>query len=31
MARSYRVDAGRLTLFDGGGNESLTFEAEPSL
>jgi len=28
-ARSYRVDAGRLTLFDAGGNESLIFEAVP--
>jgi heat shock protein HslJ len=27
QARSYRVDAGRLTLLDAGGNESLTFEA----
>jgi heat shock protein HslJ len=27
QARSYRVDAGRLTLFDAGGNESLIFEA----
>jgi len=26
QARSYRVDAGRLTLFDAGGNESLIFE-----
>jgi putative lipoprotein len=31
QARSYRVDAGRLTLFDAGGNESLIFEAAPSL
>jgi heat shock protein HslJ len=27
QVRSYRVDAGRLTLLDAGGNESLTFEA----
>jgi len=27
QARSYQVDAGRLTLFDAGGNESLIFEA----
>ena len=27
QARSYRVEAGRLTLFDAGGNESLIFEA----
>ena len=27
QARAYRVDAGRLTLFDAGGNESLIFEA----
>ena len=27
QARSYRVEAGRLTLFDAGGNESLMFEA----
>jgi len=27
QARSYRVDAGRLTLFDAAGNESLIFEA----
>jgi heat shock protein HslJ len=27
QARSYRVDAGRLTLFDAGGNESLIFAA----
>ena len=27
QARSYRVDAGRLTLLDAGGNESLVFEA----
>ena len=27
QARSYRVHAGRLTLFDAGGNESLIFEA----
>ena len=27
QARSYRVDAGRLTLFDGDGNESLIFAA----
>jgi len=27
QAHSYRVDAGRLTLFDAGGNESLIFEA----
>jgi putative lipoprotein len=27
QARSYRVEAGRLTLFDAGGNESLSFEA----
>jgi heat shock protein HslJ len=31
QARSYRVEAGRLTLFDTGGNESLIFEAAPSL
>ena len=31
QAASYRVDAGRLTLFDSGGNESLIFEAAPSL
>jgi heat shock protein HslJ len=31
QARSYRVDAGRLTLFDAGGNESLIFEAARSL
>ena len=28
QASSYRVDAGRLTLFDAGGNELLIFEAE---
>lgn len=27
QARSYRVESGRLTLFDAGGNESLIFEA----
>ncbi len=27
QARSYRVEAGRLTLLDAGGNESLVFEA----
>jgi len=27
QAKSYRVDAGRLTLLDAGGNESLIFEA----
>jgi len=27
QARSYRVEAGRLTLLDAGGNESLIFEA----
>jgi heat shock protein HslJ len=27
QARSYRVEADRLTLFDAGGNESLIFEA----
>ena len=27
QARSYRVEAGRLTLLDAGGNESLMFEA----
>jgi len=27
-ARSYRVEAGRLTLLDAGGNESLIFEAD---
>jgi heat shock protein HslJ len=27
QARSYRVEAGRLTLFDAGGNESLIFDA----
>lgn len=27
QAKSYRVDAGRLTLFDAGGNESLVFES----
>jgi heat shock protein HslJ len=27
QARSYRVEAGRLTLLDAGGNESLSFEA----
>jgi heat shock protein HslJ len=27
QARAYRVEAGRLTLFDAGGNESLLFEA----
>jgi heat shock protein HslJ len=27
QARSYRVEVGRLTLFDAGGNESLIFEA----
>ena len=27
QARSYRVEVGRLTLFDAGGNESLSFEA----
>jgi heat shock protein HslJ len=27
QARSYRMEAGRLTLFDAGGNESLIFEA----
>jgi heat shock protein HslJ len=27
QARSYRVEADRLTLFDAGGNESLFFEA----
>lgn len=26
QARSYRLDAGRLTLFDAGGNESLIFD-----
>jgi len=31
QARSYRVEAGRLTLLDAGGNESLIFEAVPSL
>jgi heat shock protein HslJ len=31
QAASYRVDAGRLTLFDAGGNESLIFQAAPSL
>jgi len=31
QAASYRVDAGRLTLLDAGGNESLIFEAAPSL
>jgi heat shock protein HslJ len=30
QARSYRVEAGRLTLFDAGGNEWLSFEAVPS-
>ena len=29
QARSYRVEAGRLTLLDAGGNESLMFEAAP--
>jgi heat shock protein HslJ len=27
QARAYRVEAGRLTLLDAGGNESLIFEA----
>jgi heat shock protein HslJ len=27
-AKSYKVDDGTLTLYDGGGNESLIFEAE---
>jgi heat shock protein HslJ len=31
QARAYRVEAGRLTLLDAGGNESLIFEAAPSL
>ena len=29
QARSYRVEAGRLTLLDAGGNESLIFQAMP--
>ena len=31
QARSYRVEAGRLTLFDAGGNEVLSFAAVPAL
>ena len=31
QARAYRVEAGRLTLLDAGGNESLIFAAAPSL
>ena len=29
QARAYRVEAGRLTLLDAGGHESLIFEAAP--